>query len=61
MRDLNVLVGSMPAVKKTDDSDSENNQDVKEEKERVKAKYTFTLERKIWNRGRRFSFSRAFA
>ena len=44
--DLNVLVGSMPAVKKTDDSDSENNQDVKEEKERVKANILSLLKEK---------------
>ena len=44
--DLNVLVGSMPAVKKTDDYDSENNQDVKEEKERVKANILSLLKEK---------------
>ena len=44
--DLNVLVGSMPAAKKTDDSDSENNQDVKEEKERVKANILSLLKEK---------------
>ena len=37
--DLNVLVGSMPAVKKTDDSDSENNQDVKEERKELRQIY----------------------
>ena len=37
--DLNVLVGSMPAVKKTDDSDSENNQDVKVKRKELRQIY----------------------